>query len=320
MAWGAICISSPIASPHVLEGPNDADLFRAVGERVRDGESYYPTFAQELQARGYPTGSVFNFRLPTLTLMLVSVGAAAGVLIVSLIGVVTALLWLRHVRPTTPAAWLVTMSSVLATLPVWVWIASSPLQLHDLWAGQLIARSLALRAHGRAGLSVATALAAAGIRELALVCLVTMAVLSVVEGRRREAGLWIAATVTCLAFYAWHWLHVLPVIPAQARAYGWLRWNGWCFVLRTARVNVLVMLAPTWLVGLAVPLVWAGLWMRHSPVPRGVATIVTAYFLLFLAVGRPDTWYWGLLVAPLLPLGAIGWLSVPRGVRSTLRR
>ena len=40
----------------------DQTLFRAVAARIADGEVYYPTMRDELVARGYPTGSVVNWR------------------------------------------------------------------------------------------------------------------------------------------------------------------------------------------------------------------------------------------------------------------
>jgi len=32
---------------------------------------------------------------------------------------------------------------------------------------------------------------------------------------------------------------------------------------------------------------------------------VTGYMVTFAIAGRADNWYWGLLIAPLLPLGLI---------------
>jgi hypothetical protein len=35
--------------------------------------------------------------------------------------------------------------------------------------------------------------------------------------------------------------------------------------------------------------------------------VLTAFLSVFLLVGRPDNSYWGLLIAPILPLGLFGW-------------
>src|SRR5258708_5422423 len=45
-------------------GPGDIELYRAEVDRIHAGESYYDTIAAELRARGYPTRSVFNWRMP----------------------------------------------------------------------------------------------------------------------------------------------------------------------------------------------------------------------------------------------------------------
>lgn len=45
-------------------GAGDVALYRAEVDRIRNGESYYQATAAELTARGYPTQSVFNWRMP----------------------------------------------------------------------------------------------------------------------------------------------------------------------------------------------------------------------------------------------------------------
>jgi hypothetical protein len=46
-------------------GPTDGLLFRRIVDRVRAGEGYYEAAGREQRARGYPTRSPFNWRLPT---------------------------------------------------------------------------------------------------------------------------------------------------------------------------------------------------------------------------------------------------------------
>ncbi|MGD0381934.1 MAG: hypothetical protein ABSA77_00335 [Thermoguttaceae bacterium] len=45
-------------------GSRDVALFRAMVDRMHDGEDFYQASAAELTARGYPTRSVFNWRTP----------------------------------------------------------------------------------------------------------------------------------------------------------------------------------------------------------------------------------------------------------------
>ena len=55
----------------------------------------------------------------------------------------------------------------------------------------------------------------------------------------------------------------------------------------------------------ALLLAGAGMW--QAPAGRRLAATLAVYFVLFLIVGRPDNFYWGLLIVPVLPLGALGW-------------
>jgi len=58
---------SPLASgsAHKREpGEGDVALYRAEIERIHAGESYYQVAGDELRRRGYPTRSVFNWRIP----------------------------------------------------------------------------------------------------------------------------------------------------------------------------------------------------------------------------------------------------------------
>jgi hypothetical protein len=72
-------------------------------------------------------------------------------------------------------------------------------------------------------------------------------------------------------------------------------------------MNPVLMLLPTWLHALLVPTLLAGAWMWHTPAGRRLAATVTVYVGVFLIVGRPDNFYWGLLIVPMLPMGALGW-------------
>src|SRR5262245_32230833 len=45
-------------------GPGDVELYRAEVDRIRAGQSYYDAASHELVERGYPTRSVFNWRMP----------------------------------------------------------------------------------------------------------------------------------------------------------------------------------------------------------------------------------------------------------------
>jgi hypothetical protein len=306
--WGATCgEAAEITTFTALPGENDIEVQATVLARVRIGESYYRVVLDELQRRGYPTGSPFNFRLPTLVWFLALLPSMqAGTAVMLLLGVATTALWSRSfLRQGPPRLWWLAVPLTWTMLPIW--LHGGAIHLNDLWAGQLMALSLAARAAGFLPLSVASGAAAVLVRELALPYILIMGAAAVLTGRRREAWAWAGATAGVLALVAWHALYASRLAPSDALQSGWVALGGWCFALRTARMNPLLMLLPNWLHAALVSFLIAGAWMWRSASGQRVALVVTLYLAAFLAVGRPDNFYWGLLIAPILPLGALGW-------------
>jgi hypothetical protein len=192
--------------------------------------------------------------------------------------------------------------------------------MHECWAGLLIALALALHPGDPGGgrgrplrlaASLAAGLAAGLVRELALPFLGVMALMALVERRPREALLWLGAIGLCLAALAAHALavlrHTLPADPGLS----WVRLGGWGFVLAADRWNALLALKP-WLPAVMVPAALAGALAWAGPVGRRLGLILFGYVAGFLVVGRPEDVYWGLMIAPLLPLGWAG--AVAAGV------
>lgn len=306
--WGAMCgEAAEITTFTALPGENDIEVQATVLARVRTGESYYGVVLDELQRRGYPTGSAFNFRLPTLVwffALMPSLQVSAAVLL--LLGAATAALWSRcFLQEGRPRVLWLAVPLTLTMGPLW--LHSGAIHLNDLWAGQLIALSLAAWAAGLLPVSVLAGAAAVLVRELALPYVLVMGTVALLSGHRREAWAWGAATAGVLVLVAWHALYASQLAPSDARQDGWVALGGWCFALRTARMNPLLMLLPNWLHAALVSFLIAGAWMWRSASGRRVAVVVTLYLAAFLAVGRPDNFYWGLLIAPILPLGALGW-------------
>lgn len=307
-AWGAMCgESAGITTFTALPGENDMEVQATVLARVQAGESYYRVVLDELQRRGYPTGSPLNFRLPTLVWFLAwlpSLQAAAAVLL--LLGAATAALWSRRfLRDGRPRMLWLVVPLTLTMAPLW--LHGGAIHLNDLWAGQLIALSLAAWAAGLLPLSVVAGAAAVLIRELALPYVLVMGTVAFLSGHRRETFAWVAATAGVLVLVACHALYASQLAPSGARQDGWVALGGWCFALRTARMNPLLMLLPNWLHAALVSFLIAGAWQWRSAPGQRVALMLTLYLAVFLVVGRPDNFYWGLLIAPILPLGALGW-------------
>jgi hypothetical protein len=298
--WGGTSLPTP-------NGSSDPALYAAVIQRVRGGEGYYPAMGTELVARGYPTASVFNWRLPTLTMFqsrLPAVQFQAG-LVLSL-GLVAAFSWMTYLRPRTTRAWVTAVGCLVLTLPVWPLFSPPSVLLHDLWAGQLIAFSLALWANRHPYQSAVVAALAVTLREQALMFTVVMSAAGFLERRPREGWLWVAVCVVGFVAILGHALMVLRYMPPESITGRWLSFGGWPFVLITTRVNVVLMQAHGALVAVAAPVALAGLLLWPGAAGRRAAAVAIGFTAVFLLVGRPDNWYWGLLTSPLLPLGVAG--------------
>lgn len=308
--WGCVRCTSGANEPHSSSLAIDGDFFVAVINGVRAGGDYYTVMGRELPAFGYPTRPVFTWRLPTLTWLQARLPSLdASVWILTVFGLVSAYLWIKTIRPTGLGRWLASMPFLLATLPAWVWLNPKAATIHDMWAGELIALSLACRAGGLRRSSVVVGAAATAFRELAVPYVLVMAAASWLERRPREFRAWLTVAAGFLVAFAWHALRVREHLPPGSYANFWLVFSGWCFALSTARTNVFLMGAPPFVVALAVPAMLAALWTWRSEAGRRVAATVTVYLLCFVVVGRPFNWIWGLNIAPLLPLGMVAWLG-----------
>lgn len=295
----------------------DTDLFAAVVERVRDGQPYYLADGAEMRLEGYPTASTFNWRLPTLTWFQAELPSRGwSILILSAISLTTFVLWVLRLRWLSGRKMAFAVIALILALPTWPWMVPSTSFLHDLWAGQLIALSLACWASGFVTGSLCAGLAAVSIRELALPYVLVMAAAAAFERRSREAIAWAAISVAFGIALLWHISLARPLTDPASAYYGWLALGGWRFVLQTTQVNAFLMEAPVWFVALVIPCAWAGLFVWSAPEGRRAAATVSAYLAAFTIVGRPDNGYWGLLVAPILPLGLIGWLTWSRSARA----
>jgi hypothetical protein len=286
----------PVLRERTKPGSRDVDLYAAIASRVAGGESYYDVVAEEQPARGYPVRPVFTWRPPTLAWLLAALRSrAAAHLLLWIVGALSVWGWARVLRLRAGAAALVLIAPL--------WLAFSPLAvyMHELWAGQLIALGLASWLRGRAGLAVAALLTAALIREHAILALVMVAIASWRRGQ--PVVVWGVALALVVAAMAGHAVAVAQHTPPEGLANPWGGKLGWAFFVSSIQSHVLLMAPPYWVAAATAAVTVPALWMWREG--RLVAEIVTAYALVFCLVARPDNWYWGLLIVPLLPLGCI---------------
>ena len=290
----------------VAAGDSDIDLYRAVAARVGRGEDYYAVAAAEHRARGYPMAPAAVVREPTQALLLAAVPQpVAWTLLLALAGGALFALW-RALDVAGVSArgrlWgLVPLAGGVATAGV-----PTAIYMHEMWAALLIALSLALRRPDHWIVPVMLGLAACLFRELAAPYLMAMATCALAERRWREAAGWAAGLAVFAALFAIH----LALVAAQQRtgdvaSPGWLGLGGWPFVVATARWDAYLASPPAWLVAAAVCLSLVGFAGRRGPLAARAGLILAGYLAAFVVVGRRDNIYWGLLYAPILPLGIV---------------
>lgn len=314
-----LVFSTPVPAAASHDTANRADdqadvvLYETIVDNVRHGADYYTTAAGAMRAGHYPLKPFVTFRLPTLAVVQASMPHAIVVILLYLLTAAVMLAWYQRLAPafTRMPPRIIAMTLLAGGLMAFV--QRDLLAFHEIWAGLLIALSLALHRPGRWVPSVAFGLAAAMIRETAGLYLALMAIMALAEGDRREASMWIAAGAVLALALACHFQAVAAVVrPLDPTSPGWSGQLGFGFFVRTMTISTALMLAPLWL---AAPLVglslfgWAA-WQDRSGLR--VLVVLLGYAAVLSIFGRTDTFYWGLLIAPLL---LVGLAFVPDALR-----
>ncbi|MBB5049528.1 hypothetical protein HNR60_004306 [Rhodopseudomonas rhenobacensis] len=300
--------------PPPTDGIGDLALYSRVVDRLRHGEGYYAAITGELRANSYPLRPFVAVRPPALSVAMAATSDGVIRLALAALAAVTFAAWAWRWRglrgePLRYTALLLLLGSGLAPA-----LAPNAYPLHEVWAGLLIALSLALRRRNSWWLSLAIATLAALLRELAAPYLVVMAVLALKDGCRKEAAGWFGGLALFALALGWHALEVSSVVSAaDPGSPPWLRFGGWSFVLQTASWNLMLAAAPAWLGAVLLPLALLGLSTLRSALGLRLALTVAGHTIGFLIVGRPNNFYWGLMIAPLWPLGLLqAWPALRR--------
>jgi hypothetical protein len=313
LIWG-LSVSfhpKPAASPSpepgaAPPGGTDLDLYEKIIERVHAGEPYYQAAAEELPKRGYPTSSIFNWRLPTYAwffglLPSIRIGQA---LLIALSA------WTLYASVRLGAR--ETGSLPAAALFVWLvgaftWCVDGKSFLtQEVWTGVLIQMSVVSLTIGCRLRGVIFGTAALLIRELALPYVLLSLVIAIWKRRWLESLGWIIGVALYAVLTAYHVAQVRAHMPAEEinEPSSWLAWGGIEFVLNTVKMNQLLVLTHMSVRAFYFPFALLGLigWRGET----GVRSLFTClgYNAAFLVVGQPFNDYWGIIDAPGLSMGA----------------
>lgn len=301
---------SPLASGRADVGARrggDVALYRAEIDRIHAGQGYYQAAAAELRGRGYPTGSVFNWRFPTpFWLIGWMPDAAWGKALLGGLSLVLMLLAFETLARDRQTIGRSVACVGLLTGPLMFSFLSDLFVMPVLWAGVLIGLSICAYGMGRPRWGVALGLAAVFLRELAMPYCLVCAALAWWHGRRGEVWAWIVGLTVfamCLGLHCWH---VSGLIRPTDRlhAQGWVQFGGTPFVIATAQMNAYLLLLPQWITAVYLVAAMFGFAGWNTPLGQRVGLTACLFVVAFAVAGHEFNQYWGSLMTPLLCFGA----------------
>lgn len=308
----------PVSHDPAQRADDQADvvLYESIVSGVRAGGNYYAVTAAALRTGNYPLRPFVTFRLPTLAMVQALLPETVTVALLYTLATAVLFAWYFRLRDAFARPPPRIIALVLLAGGMAAFVQADLAGFHEVWAGLLIALSLALRKPDRWIEAAAFGLIAMLVRETAALYVGIMAAIAFAEGRRREAYGW-AATVGLFAIVVVLHAHAVSQVvrPLDPSSPGWAGMLGFGFFVKTMTISTALALAPAWIAALLVGLAlfgWAA-W-RHALALRALATLC-GYAALLSLFGRADTFYWGLMIAPTI---LIGLAFVPDAARDLI--
>jgi hypothetical protein len=298
--------------------PEDILLYRSLVYGVHAGDSFYTLQGAELSQRGYPTQSIFNWRLPVFFVALGSLPSPrmGKALLISL-G-----LWLLL----ESYAWMAREGSLYQALGGVLMMTGAvmPCFLGDLyvmpvvWAGILIGLSVVSAGLGKSRLAFLFAAVAPLVRLLALPYCVLCVGLAIKNRRWREVGFWAVAFALYGGLLAYHAVQVTGHLSPEGRFQdtGWIRWGGAPFVISTFQMNCYLLLLPQWVTGLCFTAALLGIASWGQTAGLRIGLTLSLYAIAFAVAGHDFNQYWGALITPLV---CVGVARAPAALRDLYR-
>lgn len=300
----AVPTSPSAAAAEPGGGQADIVLYQSIIADLRGGVNYYDAAAAALRVGDYPLKPFITFRLPTLAILLAALPPWGAVALMLMLAAAVMAAWFLRLRPAFARAAPLALALTLLAAGMIAFIQPALIAFHEIWAGPLVALSLALRRPGRWIDAAAVAMTAMLIRETAALYVVVMAVMALREGYRREALGWAATLILFAGVLGVHAYAVAQVVgPLDPASPGWSGLLGFGFFVKSVATATALTAAPLWI---AAPLIalalfgWAG-W--RDPAALRALWAFAGFAVLLGLFGRLDSFYWGLMIAPLFLVG-----------------
>jgi hypothetical protein len=307
----------PAGSALAADDRPDGSLADLIVEDIRHGADYYTAAANALRISGYPLRPFVAFRLPTLAVVQSHMSQVAVALLLYALAVITLFAWSQRLGDAFPRFTPRAVATMLAAAGLMSALDADMVARHDVWAGLLVALSLAARRPGRWVTAVALGLSAMLIRETTVLYVAIMTGAAMLDGQRREAAGWIVAIMLFAIVLGVHANAVEAVVrPLDQVSTGWSGMLGFGFAVTSIVRTTALSLAPPALGALAVALALAGWATWRDPLATRALATLLGYVMLLSFFGGPDDRAWGFIVAP---IALVGLAFVPDMIRDLAR-
>jgi hypothetical protein len=295
--------AAEIATGKIEPHGDDLALYRAIVKDTAQ-KGYYQAAATELRKGNYPLKPFVAFRLPTLATISAFLGLAMMQAMLWILVAATVFAWWQRLEGAFDppqrrhsAAMLVAAGCILAFQPQYV-------VLHELWAGLLMALSFALHRTNRWWPAVVTGALALSIRELALPYTLLMAAIALAGRNWREVAAWICVVAAFAIALVFHVEAVNAVVTANDPASpGWSNLGGWQSFIRASWLTGPLRVFPFPVGATIVVLSLFGWWSWNSRTGLIASLLISGYALFLMLFGRPENFYWGLMITPAYLVG-----------------
>lgn len=297
---------------------SDPQLYQHVIDSVGSGESYYHAIARWHRAGGFPLSPFVTVRMPTLAYLSAGLGQTGRTALVALLIIAVIVAWRHRLGAVHDNRLVIVAATGLIGASSAGFIIPVATLFHESWAALLIALSLALHRADRVTPSLIIGVAAALIREFAVAYLVLMLCAAAYEGRWREAAAWLGAIGLFAVALTLHAQGVAGIVkPGDLVSPGWNMAAGWPLYVSAMAAATPLINAPEWVARLVLPLCFFGWWSARSGLSLRVVGLLIGYAVMIMLFARPNTFYWGMISAPLL---LAGLAFVPTGLMQLVKR
>jgi hypothetical protein len=298
------------------ERDEDLALYDRAIERIQYGEHYYQFIVAEQRAAEYPVRPGVAVRLPTLAYIDAWLGIPGQIAASLALLAAVLLAWWRRLGEEAGSARIRRLAFGLLLIGATLGLNRHFFVLHELWSGMLLALAFGLHRPGRWGWALAATALAVAIREHALPFVLLMAAMAFWRRDWREGAAWSALALAFLAFLGVH-LHIIAqqVLPSDQHGQGWLDLRGLSGWISNVTLSSNLRFLPGFAAGPLIVLAMLGWAAWKSPAGLFGFLLYGGYGLLFMIAGRPDTYYWGVMVAPAV---LVGLAFAPAGLRALI--